>query len=151
MRIVLSIACLMMAFSCSKTLSIPFERTGEVNAVSHENSIVTVRSQSHAEEKGKAIYYAERNAFENLVFKGIPNTNQESPMVPNESEALRSHGTILQGLLKKQGFKRFIMDSYTIQSNRSKGVTFVEQELKIDLKSLRNYLQQEGVTRKFGL
>ena len=89
--------------------------------------------------------------YENLLFKGIPNTNQESPMVPNEYLALEDNGVILERLLVNQGYKRFIMDSYTSHSSVSRGVTFVDQVIKIDLRGLRNFLQEEGITKKFGL
>jgi hypothetical protein len=140
-----------MLMSCSRSLSIPFERTGEVNAVSHENSIVVLRSQGHAENRAKALYHAERNAMENLIFKGIPNTNQESPLVDNETKALGSHKSFFKNFFVDQGYKRYIMESYTSHASVNKGVSYLEQEIKIDLKSLRNALQQEGITRKFGL
>ncbi|KGE85258.1 MAG: hypothetical protein ACE362_06730 [Phaeodactylibacter xiamenensis] len=140
----------LLLWSCSKTI-IPYERTGKVNAISHENAIVVLSSQGQAEHLDKSVYHAERNAFENLLFKGIPNTNQESPMVPNEYLALEDNGVILERLLVNQGYKRFIMDSYTSHSSVSCGVTFVDQVIKIDLRGLRNFLQEEGITKKFGL
>lgn len=145
--LVITIATLI---SCSKTI-IPYDRTGEVNAVSHENSIVVVRSQGRAENPGKAVYHAERNAFENLLFKGIPNTNQESPMIPNETAAMSKHKATLSELLANQGYVKYIMDSYTGNSSKSGGVVAVEQVIKIDLRALRNNLENEGITKKFGL
>jgi hypothetical protein len=143
-------ALALILLGCSKTI-IPYERTGKVNAISHENAIVVLNSQGKAEQPDKAVYHAERNAFENLLFKGIPNTNQESPMIPNEYQALEANGTVLERLLVNQGYKEFVMDSYTSQSSASRGVTFVDQVIKIDLRGLRNFLQEEGITKKFGL
>jgi len=139
-----------MLTSCSKTI-VPYERTGEVNAVSHENSIIVLSSQARAESDSKAVYHAERNAFENLIFKGIPNTNQESPMVPNEIKALRDHPTLFENLLVDQGYRRYVMDTYTANTQSVGSVRLIEQVIKIDLKALRNYLQAEGATKKFGL
>lgn len=132
--------------SCSKTL-IPYQRTGEVNAVSHENSIIILSSQGRAESKNRAVYYAERNAFENLFFKGIPNTNQESPMVSDETSA----GGVKALQLAEDGYERFIMDSYTANVNGGAGGYLVEQVVKIDLRGLRNHLENEGISKKFGL
>ena len=147
--IILSLAA--MFASCSKTI-IPYERSGEVNAVSHENSIIVLSSQARAESASKAVYHAERNAFENLIFKGIPNTNQESPMVPSEVKALRDNPSLFNSLLVEQGYRRYVMDSYTNNSVAvGGGVQLIDQVVKIDLKALRNYLQAEGVTKKFGL
>lgn len=150
MKFVLSILALSFLFSCSKTI-IPYQRSGEVNAVNHENSIITVSSQGRAENASKAVYHAERNAFENLLFKGVPNTNQESPLIPDEIQALDANPALFERLLVNQDYRRFIMDSFTGNSTTSGGVTLIEQVVKIDLKSLRNYLQSEGITKKFGL
>lgn len=140
-----------MMAGCAKALNLPFERTGEVNAVSHENSIVTLRSQARAETQGKAVYYAERNAMENLLFKGIPNSNQESPILPSENKAWSDHAGVLKSLLIDGDYRRFIMDSYTQASNKVSGAYLIEQVTKIDLKALRKHLEQEGVAKKFGL
>ena len=83
---------LLNIIACS-TVNIQFQRSGAVNAVEHENSIIVLSSLAQAENINKAIYFAERNAFENLLFKGIPNTNQESPMVPNETKAMDGNAT----------------------------------------------------------
>ncbi len=150
MRILIVMFTLLIAIGCSKTI-IPYQRTGEVNAVSHENSIVVLSSQARGESLGKAAYHAERNAFENLIFKGIPNTNQESPMIPNETKAINANPSLFKQLLENQGYTKFVMDSYTNGSSNSGGVHMIEQIIKIDLKSLRNYLQAEGAAKKFGL
>ncbi len=136
----------LMMMSCSKAL-IPYQRTGEVNAVSHENSVIVLSSQGRAESKGKAVYYAERNAFENLFFKGIPNSNQESPMITDE----RSVGGTKAAKLAEAGYERFVMDSYTANVNGGAGGYLVEQIVKIDLRGLRNHLESEGIAKKFGL
>ena len=136
--------------SCSPKV-IPYQRTGEVNAVSHENSIVTVSSVGRAGSKNTAIHYAERNAFENILFKGVPNTNQESPLIPDENTALRNNEKLISSLLTKEGYLRYIMDSYTITSNNSGGVHVVDQSVKIDIKALRKYLESQGILKKFGL
>lgn len=150
MKLPIYIIILGFLLSCSKTI-IPYQRSGEVNAVAHENSIITVSSQGRAETPSKAVYHAERNAFENLLFKGVPNTNQESPMIPNEIKALDANPALFERLLVNQDYRRFIMDSFTGSSTSSGGITLIDQIVKIDLKALRNYLQSEGITKQFGL
>ena len=149
-RLLILLLIITTSIGCSKKI-IPFERTGEVNAVSHENSIVVVNSQGRGESKGKAVYHAERNAFENLLFKGVPNTNQESPMISNESTAMDKHQRMLNKLLIDQGYVKYIMDSFTGSTSKSNGVVLVEQVVKIDLRALRNQLEADGIAKKFGL
>ena len=72
-------------------------------------------------------------------------------MIPDENQALDANGPVLKRLLMNQGYRAFIMDSYTNQSSVTRGVTFVDQVIKIDLRALRNFLQEEGITKKFGL
>lgn len=141
--------CLLTA--CSKSVTMAYERTGEVNAVSHENSIVVLSSQARAENLGKAVYFSERNAFENLIFKGIPNTNQESPMIANESRAISGDPAFFDEFFANQGYRKYVMDSYTANQTNVGGVKLIEQIVKIDLKGLRNYLESNGVAKSFGL
>lgn len=137
--------------SCSPKLTVPFSRTGEVEMIESEPSTITVVSRSYAETKAKAIAYAERNALENILYRGIPGSSQESPMIADEQAAQRSHGQILQRLILDGLYSQFVIQSYVDQSVPSgKGVS-VGQVVKFDLNALRKYLEKEGVIRTFGL
>ncbi len=72
-------------------------------------------------------------------------------MVPDEFEALSKHKSMFKSLLVNEGYRRFIMDSFTKSNIKTSGLQLVDQTVKIDLRGLRNFLQQEGAIKKFGL
>lgn len=71
-------------------------------------------------------------------------------MVFNEYLAFEDNGVILERLLVNQGYKWFIMDFYISYFLVFCGVIFVDQVIKIDFWGLRNFLQEEGIMKKFG-
>ena len=105
MRLIIIIAVFILSGCSPQVTPFQYQRTGEVNAVNHENSIITISSQSRAETLIKAITFAERNAFENLLFKGVPNTNQESPLIENEFKALDANNAFFDRLLVQHDYK----------------------------------------------
>lgn len=137
--------------SCSSTKSIPYARTGMVKSVNQDRQTITVTSESRAENLGKASYYAEINAFENLLFKGIPNSNQEKPLVRNEGSSVSKHKAYYRQLLDNRGYERFIMSSLPNQKYRDGGVHTVVQQIQIDLHALRKDLEDNKIIGSFGL
>ncbi len=132
-------------------MAVPFSRTGEVEVLQSDPSTITVVSSAYAETKARAVVYAERNALENILFRGIPGSSQESPMVADEQTAQSNHSQALQRLIQDGLYQQFVIQSYVDQSSPAgKGVA-VDQIVKFDLHALRKHLEKEGVIRKFGL
>jgi hypothetical protein len=146
-----TLSTLFFLISCTAPMAIPYERSGKVTCSKYEENVIHIVSEGRAESTGKASNYAERNAFENLLFKGIPASNQESPIVPNESESLRKNGGYFSDLLNNQRYQRFILKSEIAEDVISSKVHFIKQNMSIDLKALRKDLEQNKVIRKFGL
>lgn len=140
-----------IATSCSKTLSVPYQRTGEVTPVAHERSLIKVQSSTKAANPDAAVSYAERQAIENILFKGIPNSNQEIALIESESLAWSKHKSILESLIINGGYKRFMTSSETAELTRANGLVFIKQNVQIDLSALRKYLVNEKVINSFGL
>lgn len=149
--LLLSIFSIFYSVSCSPKLNIGYERTGKVTCSKYEESVIHLVSESRAANRNSAVQFAERNAFENLLFKGIPNSNQEKAMVPNEYDALRKHPNYFEDLIKGEKYQRFITSSEISEENVSGGVTFLKQSISVDLAGLRKDLEQNKVIRKFGI
>ncbi len=136
---------------CGTSTNIPYQRTGEVSPVSHERGIIKVQSSSKAANDGAAVNYAEQQAFENILFKGIPNSNQEVALIGNESKAWSDSKLVMKSLITNRGYQQYIISSKTVDLVRQKGVSFVKQNIEIDLGALRKYLVSEKAIKKFGL
>jgi len=136
--------------ACSPKISVPFERTGSVEFYSGDKNTLTVTTNGYAENENKAIYYAERNALENILFRGIPGSNQENPMIANENDAYRISKESLDKLIIREGFRQYMIESSNDGSYKVKGGIKVKRIVKFDIQAIRKYLEDNMVVRKFG-
>lgn len=148
-NLIILLAC--FAFACSSVKPIPFTRSGSVECVGKDRTTISLSSQSFAHTAEIAQEYAIRNAFENLLFKGVPNSNQERAMVPNESDFIQDHSSVYNNLVKKKDYQLFIIDSSVENMSKTNGGYNSSVYLKIDLGAFRDYLVKEGAVRKFGI
>ena len=135
--------------SCNSAKTI----SGEVNFIaSPEPGTVMVSSGGYGPTKPLATINAESNAFSTLIFRGIPGSQQQLPMIADEGSARKQHSAYFEQLLKG-GYKPFMMlseqqSAYAAGRNRRKNLT---QRVKINVDALRRDMEQSGVVRKFGL
>jgi hypothetical protein len=98
---------------------------------------------------------AEIEAFRQLLFYGIPSTQQWRPLIvgANEAALMQQHKVYFEQMLGKSGrYWSFVVQSKVVRQ-KSKGVIFKEQatmDVTINLRTLRTDLEQNGVIRKFG-
>lgn len=138
--------------ACStQKANIPYVRTGMVTCLDHDRQTITLNSEGQAEAIGKAAAYAEMNAFENLLFKGVPNSNQEKAMVPDEYNSVRQNEAFYNDFLDNGGYMKYVMSSTISNEYKSNGVYLVNQRIQIDIHGLRKYLKENNITRSFGL
>lgn len=140
-----------LLISCSPKISIPFQRTGSVEYVEGDKNTITVSANGYAATEANAVYYAERNALENILFRGIPNSNQENPMLENEASAYTNNKKALDDLTMNDGYRKFMIQSYRDQITKQGGAYNLTQIVKFDLQALRKHLESNNLKRKFGL
>jgi hypothetical protein len=137
---------LWLSVSFAQKNAIPYSRNGMVEFVSGDKNTLTVTTQSFADKEAIAFAYAERNALENILFRGIPKSNQENPMVADEDKARSSS---LDRLIN-QDYKKYLISSFLVEKHKQKKVHYVTLEVKFDINALRKYLEDNGIVRKFG-
>lgn len=140
--------------SCSspkQAQKVEFARTGEVKCTQYDRDVIQLMATSRASTMEEASVFAERNAIENLLFKGIPGSNQESPLVSNELESLRQHPAFYDNFIMQREYEKYIMDSYIASKNEQNKVWIVQQQIEVDLEAMRRHLEQNQIIRKFGL
>ncbi len=145
--------CVMLLIfsSCTPKMNIAFQRTGMVKCLKHDRMTITLSSEGQAETTGKAINFAERNAIENLLFKGIPNSNQEKPLIENESKSLNDHSAFFEDFISNRGFQKYITSSLVADDYQNGKYHLITQNITIDLTNLRSFLVSNGILQKFGL
>jgi hypothetical protein len=138
---------LLNACNSAKTIS------GEVNFIAApEPGTVMVSAGGYGPTKPLAIQNAEANAFNTLIFKGIPGSQQQLPMVSDELNSRKKQAAYFDALLSG-GYKPFLMlsESQSDYAAGRKGRKNISQRVKINVDALRRDMEQHGVTRKFGL
>ncbi len=134
---------------CSKKQYPPF--SPELSFVSKEaNGLVILRSNGFGGNIDAATNDAQRNAFYHIIFKGIPGTELNVPMVDNEANAKAKHKDYIDKFFGGK-YQEFMLTS-TITSNliAVNGGYQITVEVKINTNSLRKDLEQNQVIRKFG-
>ena len=142
--------CLFMIGACSHKI-IP--SSAKVNYLSSSDGTLTMNSIGVGKNNEAAILNAEKNAFDVLFFRGLPNSEQKVALIGyNEIEIKNNNKPFFEKLYNKGRYKTFLMLSNPI-SNLSKvnginkSVTIV---IKINVSALRKDLEQYNLIRKFG-
>ena len=149
-NIILGLLFFASLIACTPKMIIPYERTGAVEFYNGDKNTLSVYTNGYAENENKAIYYAERNALENILFRGIPGSNQENPMISNENDAYRKSKEILDALIINEGYRKFMIESYSTDSAKSSSGINVKRIVKFDIQAIRKYLEVNNVVRNFG-
>ena len=136
--------------SCSSTKNVEYDRSGKVEFVEqNEAQTITLKTSAFGADMAQASFYAERNAIENLLYKGIPGSNQRQAMIPDEMDARSKHGKRLDDLVKNK-YGEYLMSSEVLYKHDAKDGVFVEKHVKFDIGALRKYLEKYEVIRSFG-
>lgn len=141
--------CSLFCMSACKTQKVSYQKSGRVEAVQHDNRILTLQSQGYGTDMDQAYFFAEKSAFENLFYKGIPDSNQEVPLIPDASTDKKDQ--IMDEFIQTGTYQQFITDTRVVNKERQNQVIYITEQLTIDLQALRNYLEQNEMIKKFGL
>ena len=137
-------------FGCSPKV-VNYE-TSEVNFISKEtNGTITLKSLGYGNNLETAVANAQIKCFDVLLFKGIPGTELNVPLIENEIVVKQNNSNYFKKFYEQNYYKSFIMSS-TESSNlidlKTGKKIFVD--IKINFNSLRKDLEQNHIIRKFG-
>ena len=136
-------------YNCSPKLQ-PY--SAEVNFLYKEaQGTITVKSTGYGKNQTEAVIDAQKNAFNVLLFKGIPGTELNVPLIENENSAKSKNVDYFKKFFEEGYYKKFMMSS-SESSNliKIKGGKKIIVDIKINYNSLRKDLEQNGLIRKFG-
>ena len=134
---------------------VPGEFNGQVVFSSVEkNGTITLQSTGFGKKKTESISNALAGAFYNLLFRGIPGSPYDLPMIPDENE--KKNNPLIKALLEG-GYTAFIVENKFISEENkkrkqdgSKGKQTINK-ITINCDALRKHLEQNGLIRKFGI
>ncbi|MEO5905129.1 MAG: hypothetical protein ABIQ11_00270 [Saprospiraceae bacterium] len=140
---------LSLSLGCSRKV-LP---TAKVNYLSSNDGTVTMRAIGISSNQEDAISDAEKNAFNVIFFRGLPESEQKIALIgTNEPEELEKHKEYFNKFYKDKRYKTFVMSSVP-RSDLIKykgGENSISIDIKVNLVALRKDLEQNNIIRKFG-
>lgn len=137
--------------SCAPTKQ-SYSYSGEVDFLYKEaQGSIAVKSTGYGNNRTNAIIDAQKNAFKVLLFRGLPGTELNLPLIENENDAKTKHAQYFKWFFDQENYRAFMMSS-TESSNliKVKGNKKITVDLKINYYSLRKDLEQKQLIRNFG-
>lgn len=145
------LSCLLIE-SCH-TAKVPY--TAMVTPVADEklsSGLIHLRSAGRGTKDEEAIADAEKNAFNAILFVGVPGSSQERPMIADESGAQSSNQAFFQNLFDQKGYRKFITSiSNTGFTKDTDGKKMTTVDVQINVSALRADLENNHVIKKFGI
>ena len=112
---------------------------------------IGVNSTGFGKDLNGAITDAQLNAFNIILFKGIPGTELNVPLIDNEDDAKAKNSEYFRWLFDQGHYSNFLMVSnLSTDPSKTDDGYYVYVDLKINYNSLRKDLEQNNVIRKFG-
>ncbi|HLF63480.1 MAG TPA: hypothetical protein VI603_07000 [Saprospiraceae bacterium] len=135
--------------SCSTPTKLGYERTGEVRCISHDNRTATFDVNTVGSSLSDATFYAEVKSFENLLYKGVPDSNQEIPLISSDKRTESTDAYFVEFF--NDGIYRQFVTASDVRSHRvSDNNHFINQRITIDITAFRKHLEDQQIIRKFG-
>ena len=146
------VLCIWGLYSCGPQIQPQQPYSAQVNFISKdETGSITVNSKGFGKDENAAIFDAQLNAFNIILFKGIPGTDLNVPLVENETDAKSKNSEYFNSFLGQGFYQNFIMSSILDEApSKVKNGMFCSVNLKINFNSLRKDLEQNNIIRKFG-
>lgn len=144
--------CLLLAFclgACSKHVY----TVQSVGFVSEQNGAITIRSTGFGKTADEAMNSAEQHAIELLLFRGLPESQQTTPLVGiDEATAKSRYKQYFEELLTNGRHKTFVLSSIPVSdfAKHDRSQRNMTMDIRINLTALRSDLETHGIIRKFG-
>jgi hypothetical protein len=120
-----------------------------VNKVTQGVFVLT--SNGYHKKASEAIIEAEKNAFNVILFRGLPGTDLAVPLIANENDARSKSKEYFERFFEKGGYRNFIMSKGESSSSKKvKGGFQSSVTIQVNVTALRQDLEQNAVIRKFG-
>jgi len=151
MRYRLIIAGVFFLTSCAqKTYT-----TNVSNNATTEEGTIRISSSGEGSNLPQAYSNAIENAFNTVLFKGVPESIQSTPLIPDETKAKEQYASVLACFKNKDCYTQFLTHASKKGSKeRVRGDKLINYEVNsdvtINIRALRTYLEQNNVIRKFG-
>lgn len=165
-KIILTILILVFFAKC-KTPQVSYFPNAELEYLNTEGDQLTIRMLGYGIDEQAAIFDAQTNAFDNLFFRGIPNSPYNTPLIGIDENTIRNKN--IKYFNEFYGNKRVLnfINRYTLiasdktnilaqkitnKSIKQKQVESIAAfiEITINITSIRKDLENNKIIRAFG-
>ena len=116
-----------------------------------EGGTISLNSKGFGKDVSAAIIDAQVNAFNIVLFKGIPSTDLNVPLIENENDVISKYAEYFADFFGRGFYQNFLMASTLNEPpTKVKNGKSCSVDLKINIKALRIDLEQHNIIRKFG-
>ncbi len=141
----------LLLFSSCKTATVP---TANVVYQTTANGCIQARCIGLGDKQQTAIEDAEKNMLRTLLFRGLPGSGQETPMISTDEAQSEQNNPDYWNTMwgESKRYKTFIQASIPVSDlqKHSKGVYSMTVDVKVNIKALRMDLEKQGLIRRFG-
>ena len=148
MKVIFSLTlCLLVFIGCKITTY-----NSEVVSIRKiETGVFLLNANGYHKKSDLSILEAEKNAFNVVLFRGLPGTDIAVPLIANESDAKSKNKAFFDDFFDEGGYRNFIMGKSTdVSTKKIKGGFQSNISLQINITALRLHLEQKSIIRKFG-
>jgi hypothetical protein len=143
---------IILAICCGREVTIL--PSAEVNFLSEGDGTITMRAIGTGNNQEEAIADAEKNAFDVILFRGLPESKQKMALIgTDEKEQKTAFKEYFSDLYGNSRYKTFVMSSIPTSDliKQPDGKKNIAVDVKINFNALRTDLEQHNIIRKFGL
>lgn len=110
-----------------------------------------LKSVGYGNGRHSAIEDAQKKSFFVILFRGIPNTNYNYPLIENEVSFREKNANFNKDFFDNGLYKSFIISNSESSNLISTSRGFkIFMNIEINYEALRKYLEQNSIIRKFG-
>lgn len=150
MRIILILSLLVM-ISCSTSKRIASYPIVTIALPNNEEGTIVIRSSGQGDNEFDAVLNAEKKAFNTLFFHGFSSSIQTRAIIENENQVRQTSPKFFDSFFANGTYKEFIVNTSNYTNIQRVGkYYYLNRDLKINLRSLKIYLENNGIIRKFG-
>jgi hypothetical protein len=150
-----------------KSSQVAFYPTSELSLISSEGDLLKLGVLGYGVSQQDAVIDAKINAFNNLFFRGIPNSSNQNPLISiDEKKILAKHNAYFQELYQGMRMNTFINEYILIASDKTNVLAQklknrkVKQEsmesvaayieISINTRALKKDLENYNIIKAFG-
>ncbi len=120
---------------------------------SYSEGVITVTADGFGEKKPEAFEHAVSTTFRQLLTRGIAGSFQYKPMLGSKPNAVMAkHQAFFDSFFAEKTYTSFLIAQEASRFSRKtkKRIPNLTVRLEVNVSSLRAYLEEQGVVRKFG-